>query len=408
MNAYGIVILVALLVDWALGVVAGALNLRAMGPAPPAAFADTVDAATWARTRDYVRARTRLGMVAGTVRLGALLAFWALGGFGALSDLVGRVTTGPVTHGVAYVAALGLLTTLLNLPFAVWSTFGVEQRFGFNRTTPRVFVLDRLKGLAVAGLLGLPLLSLVIAFFAAFGETAWLWAWAATAFFLVAVQIIVPRFVMPWFNRFAPLPEGELRAALLGYAHSVEFPLDEVYLMDGSKRSAKGNAFFTGFGRHKRIALFDTLVARHPTAEVVAVTAHEVGHYRLGHIRLGTALSVAHAGALFALLQLFLAEPALYAAFDVAPSIGVGLVLFGLLYTPVELFLGLALNALSRRHEYQADRFAAETTGRPQDLAAALRRLSTDNLSNLSPHPLHVALYHSHPPLAERLRALGG
>jgi STE24 endopeptidase len=407
MNVYGAIVLASLLAEWALATAASVLNLRAMGPHPPPDFAADVDAATWQRTRAYTAARTRLGLVASSVRLAALLAFWFFGGFAALDRLVRALDVGPVAGGVAYVAALALLSGVLSLPFAVWSTFGVEQRFGFNRTTPAVFVADRLKGLVVAALLGLPLLTAVVAFFETVGATAWLWAWGATAAFVVVGQVIVPRFVMPWFNRFAPLPESDLRSGLLAYARLVDFPLEGIYVMDGSKRSGKGNAFFTGFGRHKRVALFDTLLARHPANEIIAITAHEVGHYKAGHLRLGTALSVLHAGVLFALLQLFLAEPGLYAAFGVAtPSVGVGLVLFGLLYTPVEVALGVGLNALSRRHEYQADRFAARTTGSPQALAAALRRLSLDNLSNLAPHRLPVVLYHTHPPLAERLRAL--
>ena len=407
MNAYGVVVLVALLSEFALGTIASLLNLHALAPSPPAALAGAVDAEAYRRSQAYTRARTRLGRVAATVQLAALLGFWFLGGFRALDAFVDSSGLGPVAGGVAYVIGLAFLGALLSLPFAVYGTFVVEERFGFNRTTPRLFVLDRLKGLLVGAVLGLPLLAAVVAFFDALGPGAWLWAWLVTAAYVLAAQILVPRFVMPLFNRFDPLPDGPLREALVRYARDVGFPLDEVYVMDGSKRSRKGNAFFTGFGRHKRIALFDTLVDRHSVGEMVAVTAHEVGHYQKGHILAGTALTIAHSGVLFLLLSLFLGEPALYEAFGVAaPSVGVGLVLFGLLYTPVDLVLSVALNAWSRRNEFAADRFAVETTRRPGDLADALKKLAADNLANLTPHPLHVWLYHSHPPVAARLTAI--
>lgn len=212
---------------------------------------------------------------------------------------------------------------------------------------------------------------------------------------------------MPLFHRFEPLEDGELRAAILDYARSVSFPLEGIYVIDGSRRSTKANAFFTGFGSNKRIALFDTLVARHTTEELVAVVAHEIGHYRRRHILQGMVIGLAHVGLLFWLLSRFVHSEGLFEAFGVRePSVYVGLVLFGLLYTPIELALSLALNALSRRNEYQADAFAVATTGRARELSDALRKLTAENFSNLSPHPFYVALNDSHPPLRERLEAI--
>ena len=214
---------------------------------------------------------------------------------------------------------------------------------------------------------------------------------------------------MPLFNRFAPLEEGDLRDALIGYARGVDFPLCNILVMDGSRRSTKANAFFTGFGRNRRIALFDTLISRHTTPELVAVVAHEVGHYKERHVLKGLILSTLHTGVLFALLSVFLSQDGLFQAFDVdTPWVAAGLVFFALLLTPLESILGLGLHALSRRHEFQADAYAARTTGDPESMVTALKALSRDSLSNLTPDPVYVALNYSHPPVLARIRALRG
>jgi len=233
------------------------------------------------------------------------------------------------------------------------------------------------------------------------------YCWAVVTAFLVVVQFVAPTWLMPLFNRFEPLAEGELRDKIEAYARAVGFPLRGLFVVDGSRRSSKANAFFTGFGRNKRIALFDTLVRSHRTDEIVAVVAHEVGHYKKGHVVQGLLVAVAHAGVVFALLGAFLRSDGLYEAFGIEQrSVHAGLVFFGLLYTPVEVVLAFVLHAWSRRHEYEADRFAAETTGRWQDLASALRKLAADTLTNLTPHPFYVAMHHSHPPLLRRIEIL--
>jgi STE24 endopeptidase len=212
---------------------------------------------------------------------------------------------------------------------------------------------------------------------------------------------------MPLFNKFSPLPAGELREAILNYARSVDFPVKNVFVMDGSRRSSKSNAFFTGFGRNKRIALFDTLIDKHTVPELIAVLAHEIGHHKKKHILQGTIINIVHAGLLFFLLSIFLGSPGLYDAFYMAqPSIYSGLLFFGLLYTPLEMVLSVAMHVLSRKNEYEADRFAAETTHHPQEMVEALKKLHTGNLSNLTPHRFYVFLNYSHPPLLERVRAI--
>jgi STE24 endopeptidase len=407
MNAYGIVILAALLGAFTLDLIARLLDLRALASELPPEFRHVYDPGEYARSQAYSRARTRFHLVESAIGLAALLAFWFAGGFRFTGDLVARLGLSAVPEGLLFIGLLALGSAALGLPFRVYSTFVLEQRFGFNRTTPRTFVADVAKSIALAVLVGGPILALVLLFFERAGSTAWIYCWIAAAAFALLAQVVYPTWILPWFNRLEPLPDGELRSAILRYAERVGFPLAGIYVMDGSRRSTRSNAFFTGLGRRRRIALFDTLIDRHPVPELVAVLAHEVGHYQRGHVPKMTALAVLHFGVLFYLLSVTLTEPGLRQAFLVErPSVAAGLVFFGLLYSPVELVLTVALNALSRRHEYEADRFAAETTGDRASMIGALERLAVDNLSNLTPHPMLVALEASHPPVVRRIRAL--
>ena len=407
MNTYAWIVLIALAGEHLLAVATSVLNVRAMRATVPDEFREVYDQDTYGRSQTYTRARTWFGLVHGTTSLAALLAFWGAGGFGWLDALCRGVGWGPVPTGLLFVAALLVGSTLLGLPFRIYSTFVIEERFGFNRTSPATFVLDLAKGLALGALLGGSLLALVLAFFEWAGPAAWVWCWVATAVFMLTAQFVAPTWIMPLFNTFSPLDQAELKEALVGYARSVHFPLHGIFVVDGSRRSAKANAFFTGFGKRKRIGLFDTLIAQHTTPELVAVVAHEVGHYKRRHIVKGLALSLAHTGVLFLLLSLFLEQRGLFEAFGVAePSVHAGLVFFGLLFTPVELLLSLVANRVSRIHEFEADAFAARTTGGAAALVSALKKLSADSLSNLTPHPLQVFLHHSHPPVLQRIAAL--
>ena len=407
-NAYGAIVLGALLGNFALDVSADVLNLRALRPELPPEFRDVYDAERYRRAQEYTRARTWFELVPATAGLAVLLAFWFGGGFGALDRAVRALGLGPLPTGLLYLGALGLGATVLRLPFRWWSTFVVEERFGFNKTTPRTFWADVAKGLVLSAVLGGALLTAVLWLFARTGTTAWLWCWLVATLFVVVVQYVAPTWIMPLFNRFTALDPGTLRDAILAYARGVDFPLEEVFVIDGSRRSTKANAFFTGFGRRKRIALFDTLVQSLSTPELVAVVAHEVGHYKRRHVLVGMLLAILQTGATFFLLSLVVDRPGLFAAFQVAePSVYAGLVFFALLVGPFELVLSVALHVLSRRHEFEADAFALATTGAGDRLASALKRISADGLSNLTPHPLYVFLHYSHPPLRDRVRALG-
>jgi len=407
MNLYGIIILAALLLDYALNLVADLLNLKAMRRELPEEFQGVYDPEAYCKSQDYLRVKTRFGILTATVGLIPLLAFWFSGGFNLLDQWVRSGGFGPIPTGLAYIGLLIFLRGLLSLPFRIYDTFMIEQRFGFNKTTPATFIADLIKGTALGMLLGGPLLAGILFFFQFAGEPAWLYAWLAFILFVFFVQFIAPTWIMPIFNKFTPLGEGELKERILSYARSVDFPVEQIYVIDGSRRSTKANAFFSGFGRHKRIALFDTLIAKQTVPELVAILAHEIGHYKKKHVLLGMALSIAQAGVMFYLLSIFLSRPGLYEAFYMEQrSIYAGLVFFSLLFTPVESILSIFLQALSRRNEYEADRYAAETFEQPEAMVSALKKLAVDHLSNLTPHPLHVILNDSHPPILQRIRAI--
>ena len=407
MNTFAVIILVALVGEYVLSVATGVLNARAFSPTLPAEFTGVFDDATYAQAQRYTATRTRLGLIRGAFDLAVVLLFWFAGGFEWLDQALRGLDRGPVVTGLLYIGGLGVASTLLGLPFRIYSTFGIEARYGFNRTTPTTFVADLLKGVLLAVVLGGALLAIILGFFEWAGPLAWLWCWIAATVFMLAIQFVAPTWIMPLFNTFTPLDTGDLHDAILQYARSARFPLRGIFVVDGSRRSSKANAFFTGFGRHKRIGLFDTLVEQYTVPELVAVVAHEVGHYKKRHVWQGMALSIAHLGAMLWILSLFLEQEGLFAAFYVTePSVYAGLLFFGLLFTPVELVLSVLVNLFSRRNEFEADRFAAETTGSGEPLIDALKKLSADTLTNLTPHPLAVFLSYSHPPVLQRIAAL--
>ena len=407
MNPFFFIILFALLIEHAIGVAADLLNLKSLRSEPHPALEGVYHPEEYHKAQEYIRTNTRFAFVTSTFSLAVLLAFWFAGGFNFLDQIVRSWGFVPILNGLFYIGILLIGYSLLTLPFSIYRTFVIEERFAFNRTTPRMFILDRAKSLGLTALIGTPLLAGILALFEYAGYHAWLYCWIAVTIVSLILQYVAPTWIMPLFNKFTPLETGELKEAILNYASSVDFPIKNVFVMDGSKRSSKSNAFFTGFGRNKRIALFDTLIKKHTVPELIAVLAHEIGHHKKKHILQGTIIDILHAGVLFFVLSIFLGSPELYDAFYMEQqSIYSGILFFGLLYTPLEMVLSVAMHALSRKNEYEADRFAAETIQQPQNLIEALKKLYADNLSNLMPHPFHVFLNYSHPPLLQRIRAI--
>jgi STE24 endopeptidase len=404
MNLYGTIILVTLVSTFLIKLLADVLNLRAASPAIPDVFVGVYEQDAYRRSQEYLRANTLFSLVEASFDLALLLVFWFAGGFNLLDQYIRGFGFDTVIAGVLFIGALLLLQSVAGLPFSIYQTFVLEERFGFNKTTPQVFVVDLFKGLLLAAVLGSPLLALIIWFFDRSGSLAWLWAWSGVTIFSLLLQYVAPSVIMPMFNKFTPLEDGPLRQAILRYADDVRFPISGIYVIDGSKRSAKANAFFTGFGRHKRIALFDTLIANHTQEELVAVLAHEIGHFKKRHILVSMVLSMLNLGVVFFLLSLFMNNSRLSDAFYMQEvSVYSSLLFFMLLYSPVEFILAVLLQMLSRRHEFQADRFAVTTHTGGRSLSEALKKLSKSNLSNLTPHPFYVFLNYSHPPVLQRI-----
>ena len=399
--------------EYLLHLVVDLVNLRHVQSGIPEEFEGWYDQEKYRTSQDYLRDSTRFDLVRSTLLTPLTLAFILLGGFRVIDDVARAAGSGLVLTGLYFAGMLILLVQFVNLPFGVYSTFVLEERYGFNRTRPVTFAVDFLKELMLIALIGGGILAGLIWFFSRAGPWAWCYSWGA----LTAVQFlliyIAPVVILPLFNKFTPLGEGELKESLSAYAREQGFRLTGIFTMDGSRRSTKSNAYFTGFGRWRRIVLFDTLVEKHPVNELVSVLAHEVGHYKLWHIHRMLLTSVLSTGLMFFVLSLFIAQPGLYQAFglemapiDGRPPVYAGLLFFGFLYAPISLLLGLVQNMFSRRHEYQADAFAVDTCGDPHAMINALKKLTVDNLSNLTPHPLKVILEYSHPPVLQRIRAI--
>ncbi len=404
-NAYFWIILLTLVFHFLLERISSWLTLRSLSSGLPEEFQDVCDPDKYENIQAYTRARIIAGTIESIWDLALLSGFWLAGGFRYLDYFSNSLFSHPVASGLLFIGILAGALQILQIPFSVYSTFVLDERFGMNRTTVRTFVMDRIKGLILSLVLGIPLLGALLAFFVYAGPWAWAMAWGFVVVVSLFLQYFAPNWLLPLFNRFWALPEGELREKLVNLAEKTGFPLTEIQVMDGSRRSSRSNAFFTGFGRRKRIVLFDTLLERHSTDEIVAITAHEIGHYRHRHILIGTFLAQLQTGILFGLLSVFLGQAALFAAFGIAfPSVHAGLVFFSLLFTPVQLLLSLAGNALSRHHERQADRYSVEATGNCDAMCDALKKLAVDNLSNLTPHPFTVFLHASHPPVLQRIR----
>jgi STE24 endopeptidase len=388
-------------------------HVAAHRDAVPPAFAATVPLQAHQKAADYTLAKARFALLGMSFGAAVLVGWTLLGGLDALNTAV-RDAVQPRFGDMAYQLALFVSFTviggLLDLPFALWSTFRIEQRFGFNRMTWKLYVIDMLKGVALGAVIGLPIAALILWIMRATGALWWLWAWGAWVVFILLMHVLVPTVIMPLFNKFEPLADESLKARVQSLMARCGFAAKGLFVMDGSKRTAHGNAFFTGLGAAKRVVFFDTLLDKLSPAEVEAVLAHELGHFKLKHIRKQMILSALVSLAGFALLGWLSSRSWFYLAFGVQPSMtapndAVAILLFMLVVPVFGFFVAPVFARLSRRHEFEADAYAcAQASG--SDLAAALLKLHEDNASTLTPDPLYVRFYYSHPPASERLAAL--
>jgi len=402
------VILLIIILDYLFDRVMDYLNASRWSKTLPEELKGIYDEEKYRKAQEYSRVNRRLGTITSTLSFVFILLMLIFGGFGYLDDFVRQYVSHDVWMALLFFGILGLATDILSAPFDLYGTFVIEERFGFNRTTPKTYVLDKLKGWMLALVLGGGLLAVFVWFYHTAGSLFWLYAWILFSAFSIFMMMFYSTLIVPLFNKQTPLEEGELRSAIEAFAKKAGFKLDNIFVIDGSKRSAKANAYFSGLGPKKRIVLFDTLIKEHTTEELVAVLAHEIGHYKKKHTTRGMLVSLVHTGVMLYLLGLFINRPELSGALGASePSFHMGILAFGLLYSPVSLVLGILGNRLSRKFEYQADAFAAENYD-PQPLMEALKKLSVNHLSNLRPHPAYVYVHYSHPPLLKRLEHLEG
>ena len=397
----------ALLLEYFLHTLSRFLDLKCLSTKLPHEFKGHYSPDEYVRSQKYLRENTRFSYIASSFDLLLILLVIFLGLFNTLDLWIRAFGYSPIVTGLMFFGVLFFVQDIISTPFALYSTFIIEEKFGFNKTTPKTYILDKIKGYFLLIVLGGFVLSLILFFFESFGGMAWLYAWLVLSCFLVLMQPLFTLFIAPMFNKFTPLEDGELKDRINSFAQSVNFPISRIDVMDGSRRSSKANAYFSGLGKNKRIALFDTLIEKHSIDELVSIIAHEIGHYKKRHNIKGIVLGVLQTGIMFFLLSIFLNNTELFGAFKMENlSIYASLLFFSLLYSPIELIMSLATNKISQKHEFEADAFAKKSIGTGKHLIEGLKKLTVTNLGNLTPHPFTVWLSYSHPPVLDRIRAL--
>jgi STE24 endopeptidase len=382
------------------------LNLKNQKPTLPEELKEIYDEQEYSRSQNYQRTQARFSLITSTFSF--LLAFLLLstGTFGWLDEQLRPFFDNPVWLALAYFGIIFLASDLINIPFQWHSTFVIEEKFGFNKTTPKIFMVDKLKGYLLAIIIGGLIVGLLLYLIIYTGKDFWIYFWIAISLFTLFMNMFYTSLIVPLFNKLKPLEAGELQQAILSYSEKVNFPLTNIFVIDGSKRSTKANAFFSGIGKRKKIVLYDTLINNHSTEELVAVLAHEVGHFKKNHLIAGYALSIVQTGIILWIMSLMIFSPVLSDALGGGQlAIHLNLIAFSLLFAPISKVTGILLNIISRKNEYEADYYARSTYG-ADALVTALKKLSVKNLSNLTPHPYYVFVHYSHPPLLRRLKAL--
>ncbi|MBI4655323.1 MAG: M48 family metallopeptidase [Elusimicrobia bacterium] len=396
-----------LAVDYFLNLLTEYLNLKNLKTELPSEFRDFHNQDSYALSQKYLRENTVFGLITSSVYLAAYIFFILLGGFNFADALARNFGFSGVLTGVIFGLILKIFSDLLDVPFDAYDTFVIEKKYGFNRTTPKTFLLDMAKEWGLTLIIGAPLFAAVLYIFEQAGAAAWFYVWL----FITAAEIIIvfvsPVLIMPLFNKFRPLDDSELKAAIESYLDSNNFKIKGVFVMDGSRRSSKSNAFFTGFGKFRRIALLDTLLAKHTRHEILAILGHEIGHYKKKHQFAFFIMSACQTGIMLYILSFFINNGPLFAAFKMERlSVYASLVFFGFLYSPINMLLGMLTNYLARKFEFEADFYSVSTLKKPEDMIKALKKLAVDNLGNLTPHPLKVFLEYTHPPALERIKTI--
>lgn len=400
------ILIAILLISFCIDQLLDSLNAKHYNDTIPEVLNDVYDKNEYQKSQDYKKTNYKFSLLTATFSLVLTLTFFFLDGFAFIDELARSLSTNEIVITLIFFGIIMLGSDILTTPFSYYKTFVIEEKFGFNKTTKKLFIADKIKGWLMMVVVGGAILALLTWFYQTTGNTFWMYAWALITVFTLFMNLFYSRLIVPLFNKQTPLESGSLRDAISNYAQTVGFNLDKIFVIDGSKRSTKANAYFSGFGSEKRVTLYDTLINDLEEEEIVAVLAHEVGHYKKKHIIFNLVASLLLTGFTLYILSLLISNPLLSEALGVSiPSFHIGLIAFGILYSPISTITGLIMNWFSRKFEYQADDYA-KNTYKAEPLITSLKKLSKNSLSNLTPHPAYVFMHYSHPTLLERFRNL--
>ncbi len=392
--------------DFVLERVLSALNYKSSKKPIPKPLEGIYDKEQYEKSQQYHNVLNRFGNFSATVSFIAIIVILYFGLFGTLHEWLQPYASSEVMMSLLFFGVLYFGSDILGLPFSLYGTFVIEEKFGFNKTTVKTFIMDKLKGYLITIVLGGMIITTLLYLIWSLGSNFWIYFWVVITAFILLANMFYTSIILPLFNKLEPMEDGELKSAIEAYAQSVNFPLVNVFVIDGSKRSSKGNAFFSGFGKRKKVVLYDTLIEKHTTEELVAVFAHEVGHYKKKHIILGTVLSILQTGLMLFLLSRMIDSSEVSRALGAEESlVHLNILAFGILYSPLSRIIGILMNMLSRKNEYEADEYAVKTY-KKEPLQEALKKLSGDHLSNLTPHAGYVFVHYSHPTLLQRITAM--
>ncbi|MBX9851068.1 MAG: M48 family metallopeptidase [Cytophagaceae bacterium] len=401
-----IIIIGILSFDFALDQILDYINLKNQKPDLPTELHGIYDEEKYKKSHDYHLTNTKFGFLTATFSFVLILLVIITGAFGWLNGVLTEKISSPIIVSLTFFGIIFIISDILNIPFSLYKIFVIEEKFGFNKTTVKTYITDKIKGYLLTIIFGGIILGSLLFLIDKLEKDFWLWFWMVISAILVFINVFYTSLIVPLFNKLKPLEDGELRQSIEAYSKKVDFPLTNIFVIDGSKRSTKANAYFSGIGSKKKIVLFDTLINNHTKEELIAVLAHEVGHYKKKHIQTGLLLSILQIGVILFISSLFLFNSDLSKALGAETNtIHLNLIAFGILFTPISHVIGIFMNIFSRKNEYEADKFAA-VTYQGQPLQDALKKLSVNNLSNLTPHPAYVFIHYSHPPLLARLKAL--
>ncbi len=382
------------------------LNDKNSSEALPDELKGIYDDEKYAKQRAYDKVKGRFSTLSSSFSFVLILAMLFFKGFAFVDEYARSITVHPLLLPILFFGILMVASDVLTTPFSLYSTFVIEEKFGFNRTTVKTYILDKIKGAVVGTIIGGGLLALFIWFYNSTGELFWLWTWGAIAVFMILATMFYASVIVPLFNKLTPLEDGELKSEITTYCKKVGFNLDNLFVMDGSKRSSKANAFFSGLGSKKRIVLYDTLANEYSKEEITAVLAHEIGHYKKKHTLTSMIVGVLQMGVMLFILSLVINQPEFSLALGAQEqSFHISILVFSMLYSPLSMLIGVVMNVISRKNEYEADNYA-KTTYKADPLVSSLKKLSVDSLNNLTPHPYYVFMNYSHPTLIQRIKAL--